>query len=187
MWKPLGLWQYDKKNKRNILFVAVLNIELYRIASSAKDISIKSNIAQNVKVNGITNLLYAAFYDFCYMNMHFTGFMFLHWFNMSWLTTCYKFSFGFWNFCINTITANHRAIWCELQPRSLVFPCFLRFSFSFLSHSVHPSCSISPFFEKAALHQSKNTRFALCEREYMYLYSVLLIEDIKYQNREQLW
>ena len=37
----------------------------------------------------------------------------------------------FWNFCINTITANHCAIWCERQPRSLVFPCFLWFSFSF--------------------------------------------------------
>ena len=37
----------------------------------------------------------------------------------------------FWNFCINTITANHHAIWCEVQPRSLVLPCFLQFSFSF--------------------------------------------------------
>ena len=37
----------------------------------------------------------------------------------------------FWNFCINTITANHLAIWCELQPRSLVFPCFLWLSFTF--------------------------------------------------------
>ena len=51
--------------------------------------------------------------------------------NTSWVTTRYKFSFGFSNFCINTITANHHAIWCELQPRLLVFPCFLRFSFSF--------------------------------------------------------
>ena len=51
------------------------------------------------------------------------------------------------------------------------------FVFSFLSHTLHLSRSISLSFEEAALHQSKNATFSLCERKY--LYSVLLVEDIK--------
>ena len=68
--------------------------------------------------------------------------------------------------------------------RSLVFPCLLRFSFS-LFFLVPCIClaQFSFFFWEAALHQSKNATFALCERKY--LYSVLLIEDIKNQNRNK--
>ena len=96
----------------------------------------------------------------------------------------YKFSFGFWNFCINTITANHRAIWCELQPRSLVFPCLLQFSFSLFF--LVPCICLTQFsflLRRRLYTRQKNASLSLCERKY--LYSVLLIEDIKNKNRNK--
>ena len=59
--------------------------------------------------------------------------------------------------------------------------CGYRFLFSF-SYRASVSLNLA-FFEEAALHRSKKATFALIERKY--LYSVLLIEDIKNQNRNK--
>ena len=99
--------------------------------------------------------------------------------NTSWLTTRYKFSFDFWNFCINTITANHRAIWCELQPRSLVFPCFLRSSFSFFFLIVCIRLAQISFLLGRRLYTSQKSPHLHSVKDN----SVLLIEDKKNQNR----
>ena len=85
----------------------------------------------------------------------------------------------FWNFSINTITANHRAIWCELQPRSLVFPCFLRFSFSFFFPVACIRLSQFSFLLRRRLYASQKTPHLYFVKDN----TVLLIEDIKNQNR----
>ena len=70
----------------------------------------------------------------------------------------------------------------SIQPRSLVFPCFLRFSLSFFFLVACIHLAQFSFLLRRRLYSSKKTAtFALSERQY--LCSVLLIEDIKDQNR----
>ena len=96
----------------------------------------------------------------------------------------------FWNFCINTMTANHLAIWCELQPRSFVFPCFLWFSFTFFFLIACICLAQFSFLLRRRLYTSQNRHICTLWKTILLFCSVNWRHKKskpKYRIWEQLW